>query len=228
MTHYSSIDLKDFDFVFSPRQPLAPPTVARVVLVGSLAQPYKGVDILLRSAAGCSAAGRAVEVVVVGDGKYRSELERLAVELGLQGRVTFTGNVPAGSAVRTVLDGADLFVLPSRTEGLPRAVIEAMARALPCIGSNVGGLPELLAAEDLVPSGDVAALTATLLEVLGDAARLAAMSSRNLEKAREFHHDALSAKRRAFYRHLRVTIETHGQHAPSVAREVTAGAPHAA
>ena len=196
--------------------------MARLVVVGSLAQPYKGIDVLLRAAARCIAAGRLVETVVVGDGKYRSELERLAVELGLENRVTFTGNLPAGAAVGTILDSADLFVLPSRTEGLPRALIEAMARALPCIASDVGGIPELLSPEDLVPAGDVAALAAATLGALGDPARLAAMSARNLAKATEFHHDALSARRRAFYGNLRANIEAHRHLTPNVAREATA------
>ena len=222
VTHYSSVDLKDFDFVFGARPPSQPLPVARLVVVGSLAQPYKGVDVLLRAATGCIAAGRPVEVVVVGDGRYRPELEHLSSELGLHGRVTFTGNVPAGAAVRTVLDAADLFVLPSRTEGLPRAVIEAMARALPCVASDVGGIPELLPSEDLVPPGDVAALTSTLLAVLADPGRLAAMSARNLEKAREFHHDVLSAKRCGFYRDLQANTEAFHAMTQGVLHEVTA------
>ena len=222
VTHYSSVDLKDFDFVFGARPPSAPLLVARLVVVGSLAQPYKGVDVLLRAAAGCIAAGRPVELVVVGDGRYRPEMEQLSSELGLHGRVTFTGNVPAGAAVRTFLDAADLFVLPSRTEGLPRAVIEAMARALPCVASDVGGIPELLPPEDLVPPGDVAALTSTLLTVLADPGRLAAMSARNLEKAREFHHDVLSAKRCGFYRDLQANIEAFRARTQDVLHEATA------
>ena len=62
----------------------------------------------------------------------------------LRDRVRFRGQLTTPVDVRAELDRADLFVLPSRQEGLPRAMIEAMARALPCIGSSVGGIPELL------------------------------------------------------------------------------------
>lgn len=74
-----------------------------------------------------------------------------AGRLGVADRVTFVGTVPAGAAVRAHLDAADLVVVPSRTEGLPRALIEAMARGLPAVGTTVGGIPELLADVDLVP-----------------------------------------------------------------------------
>jgi glycosyltransferase involved in cell wall biosynthesis len=122
-------------------------------------------------------------------------------------RITFTGALPAGPAVRGQLDLADLFVMPSRTEGLPRAMVEAMARGLPCIGSSVGGIPELLAQEDLVPPGDADALARKIAEVAGDPHRLAAMSARNLAKAKLYSGSALAERRMAFYRHVREATE---------------------
>ena len=91
--------------------------------------------------------------------------------------MTFLGQLPAGEMVRAQLDKADLFILPSKTEGLPRALVEAMARALPCIGTTVGGIPELLPSEDLVPPGDVKALAETIEDVLRRPERLAKMST---------------------------------------------------
>ena len=105
--------------------------------------------------------------------------------------------------MRRILDSADLFVLPSRTEGLPRALVEAMARALPCIGSAVGGIPELLDASDLVPAGDSAALAAKIQEVLRDPLRMEKMSRRNLAGAQEFVDSVLAERRRRFYQHVR-------------------------
>jgi glycosyltransferase involved in cell wall biosynthesis len=131
-------------------------------------------------------------------------------------QVSFAGNLPAGAPVRRMLDAADMFVLPSRTEGLPRALIEAMARGLPCVATDVGGIPELLVSEDLVPAGDAMSLAAKLMSVLGNPQRRAAMSARNLEKAREFHYDALSLKRRDFYTHLQLQTQA------AVARRVVA------
>ena len=128
--------------------------------------------------------------------------------LGLGPRVRFLGQLPAGDAVRAELDRADLFVLPSRTEGLPRAMVEAMARALPCIGSTAGGIPELLPAEDLLPPGDAAAQARKIREVVSDPGRMARMSARNLEKAEEYRDDALRERRVAFYQNITNQTET--------------------
>jgi glycosyltransferase involved in cell wall biosynthesis len=109
--------------------------------------------------------------------------------------------------VRDELDQADLFILASYQEGLPRAMIEAMARALPCIGSTVGGIPELLAPEDIVPPGDVAALSAKIREVVTNPERMARMSARNLEKAKEYTNEILRERQIAFYNYVRKSTQ---------------------
>jgi phosphatidylinositol alpha-1,6-mannosyltransferase len=130
-------------------------------------------------------------------------LEDLGRALGVDGRVRFAGLLPAGAAVRAELDAADLFVLPSRAEGLPRALIEAMARALPAIGSNVGGIPELLPADALVPPDDEQALAAAIAAAVRDPAWLDRMSAASLARAQEFRADLLASRRRAFYERVR-------------------------
>ena len=212
-THYSSVDLREGDFRsagLSVRPPIGP---IRLVTVGSLAQLYKGTDILIRAVAGCIASGTDLTLTIVGDGKYRPTLEASAKELGIAARVTFTGALPGGHAVKEQLDQADLFVLPSRTEGLPRALIEAMARGLPCIASRVGGIPELLPDEDLFPPGRVAELSSKITEVIADGARMKRMASANIAKAMEFRESILRERRIEFYRHLRKKTEdwAHGR-----------------
>ena len=178
-----------------------------LIMVGSLAQLYKSPDVLIDAVAVCTREGLDLRLTMVGDGKERPGLEAQAQALGLGPRVRFLGLLPAGEDVRAELDRADLFVLPSRTEGLPRAMIEAMARALPCIGSTVGGIPELLPPEDLVPPGDVGALARKIREVVGDPGRMAQMSARNLEKARRYGEDLLRERRVAFYRHIKACTQ---------------------
>jgi glycosyltransferase involved in cell wall biosynthesis len=196
----SDIDLDDDAFVDRPRPCRVASEPWNVVLVGSLEQLYKGPDVLIEAAALCAGFGPDLRITIVGDGKHRTELEALARARGLADRVRFRGELPPGNAVRAELDRADLFVLPSRTEGLPRALIEAMARGLPCIATAVGGVPELLAPSELVPPADARALAAKLCEVLGDAQRLLLLSAANLERARTFHLDALVPRRRSFFR----------------------------
>lgn len=175
----------------------------RLVFVGSLQQLYKAPDVLVRAFAACTGAGLDVRLALVGDGKHRAEIEALAAELGVADRVAFSGELLAGDAIRDQLDRSDLFVLPSRTEGMPRALIEAMARGLPCIASSVGGIPELLGADALIPPGDVDALAQRIQDIATDPARMAAMSAANLARARDYGGDALDARRRAFYEYVR-------------------------
>ncbi|MEB2283288.1 MAG: hypothetical protein B6D46_05950 [Polyangiaceae bacterium UTPRO1] len=174
-----------------------------LITVGTMAQLYKAQDVLIDAVARCSGDGLDLRLVLVGDGGYRTALAERAARLGIADRVRFTGGLAAGPAVRAELDAADCFVLPSRQEGLPRALVEAMARGLPCIGSTVGGIPELLPETDLVPPDDAAALAAKLREVLGDAARLAGAAARNLAAAAAYRDELLDEKRLDFYARLR-------------------------
>lgn len=179
----------------------------RLGFVGSLEQRYKAPETHLQAVRICRARGVDLEFALLGEGRLRRDLELRAAQLGLGSSVTFLGAAPAGAAVEKFLDGLDLFVLASRTEGLPRALIEAMARGCPAIGSTAGGIPDLLEASDLVPAGDAGALAAKILEVLGDAERGERMSYRNIAKAEEFTAAALGARRRLFLGEVRRQAE---------------------
>jgi glycosyltransferase involved in cell wall biosynthesis len=142
------------------------------VRLGTVARltPQKGIDVLLRSVAKLDRRGRAVELVVAGEGRDRAALERAAAGLP----VTFLGHV---DDVPTLLSTFDVFVLASRAEGLPLALLEAMAAGLPCVATDVGDVGR--AAGDtvvVVPPEDVAALTAALDDLVVDAGRRAAVS----------------------------------------------------
>lgn len=201
-TNYSSIELSREYFEERTRPRAASPP-ARLVTVGSLEQRYKGVDTVIESIGICRARGVATRLSVVGDGKRRLELMQLVEERELVGEVTFLGQLPGCRAVMDVIDDHDLFVLASRTEGLPRAMIEAMARGLPCIGTAVGGIPELLEPDELVPPDDATRLAAKIQEVLCNPARMEEMGRRNREKAREYAEEVLAKRRRKFYEHIR-------------------------
>jgi glycosyltransferase involved in cell wall biosynthesis len=201
-THYSNVDLDSIGIAEYPCK-VSPQGAFQVVTVGSLAQLYKGTDVFIDAVARCIRSGIDLTAVIVGDGKYRAQLMSQAERLGLSSRIRFTGQVTAGLAVRNILDTSALFVLPSRTEGLPRALIEAMARGLPCIGTNVGGIPELLDPSELVPAGDAVALSLKIQEVLCDSARMRMMSRRNLAGVREFCDQKIAERRTSFYRHVR-------------------------
>lgn len=205
-TYYSDVELFPGSFVDAPRT-FGPKALHRLVFVGSLAQLYKAPDVLIDAVEQCTREGLNIELVLVGSGRYQAALESRAAALGLNGRAQFRGQLTTADAVRTELDQADLFVMPSRTEGLPRAMIEAMARGLPCIGSTVGGFPELLPAQDLVAPNNASALARRIREFVTDPARMAQTSTQNLAKARQYTGTSLNERRQAFYRHLRACTE---------------------
>ena len=210
-THYSSADLPDAVFAVAPRRYERQTVPCRLVAVGAMAQRYKAYDVLLRAARQCVEEGLDLTLTLVGDGRHRLELEALAATLSLGGRVTFAGELPGEEAVRRVLAESDVFVHPSKAEGLPRVVIEAMAQGLPCIASTVGGTPELLPAEDMVAPGDTEGLATRIQAVLGDPERMTKMSERNLAKAREYHQNVLRERRAVLFRHVRRCTEEYAR-----------------
>ncbi|MBV8832654.1 MAG: glycosyltransferase family 4 protein [Acidobacteriaceae bacterium] len=203
VTSYSSIELDSTQILStSSRTPVK--GVATLVFVGSLEQLYKAPDVLLRALGLATARGCDLRLRIVGDGRYREELQVMALKLGIAERCQFLGQLPGGVAVQNVLDGSDIFVLPSRVEGLPRAMIEAMARGLPCIGSTVGGIPELLEPESLVKPGDPDQLASAIETLVADPERQKRMAMRNLREAAKYVDHQLRKKRIEFYRHVKL------------------------
>jgi glycosyltransferase involved in cell wall biosynthesis len=168
-----------------------------LVTVAALDQPYKGIAILLDALSELRQTGRFVQLFVAGAGVLLPELEARAQSLGLNSNVQFMGQLDR-EGVRRMLDAGDVFVLPSLTEGLPRALLEAMARGLPAIATNVGGIPELLPPEDLVPPRNATALARRLRDLMDDAVARRAMGERNRDIAYRFHERVQAPLRRAF------------------------------
>lgn len=153
-----------------PDVPLPPPMedTRAGPRVGSLARltSQKGFDVLLRALALLPD----VTAVLVGDGPDRKSLEQLAEQLGLRDRLEVTGWL---SDPRPLLSTLEVFVLPSRYEGFPLSVVEAMLAALPVVASDVGSVREAVIHREtglLVPPEDVDALVGALGELLADEA----------------------------------------------------------
>ncbi|KQC39114.1 glycosyltransferase [Frankia sp. ACN1ag] len=225
--HYAYGRLSAQDFTAARPRAARPPVPATLVTIGSQDRRYKGHDILLAAVGLLDAWGYRLRVVIVGTGRHHPALVRAAGRAGLTDVVEF---VPAldRAGVRAVLDAADLFVLPSRTEGLPRVLIEAMARGVPSIATAVGGNVELLAPQDLVPPEDPERLALRIAEVLASPGMLAAMSARNRAAAEDYRGDRLAARASAFYAALAGNPPADGAAAPPPERAVPAVATPAA
>ncbi len=172
---------------------------ALVGSVGCLA-PRKDYGTLLEALALLAGRGRAFQVVLVGDGPERAALESRAAALGLGARVRFLGE---REDVERLLRAMDVFVLSSREEGIPNALLEAMAAARPVVATAVGGTPEVVRDGEtgwLVPPGSPAALADALEQALAhpdEARRRGAAARRAVEAAMGI--DAMVRRHEAFY-----------------------------
>ncbi len=119
---------------------------------------------------------------IVGDGPLRKDLESEAVRLGIEKNIIFLGK---RNDVREILEKTSVFVMASLREGLPVALVEALAMGLPVIGTNVGGIPEVITSGEngfVIPARDEKALAGSILDVFKDPGSLAAMGRRSREK----------------------------------------------
>ena len=171
----------------APRATAAAPLIVFLGIVGE----RKGTDVLLAALAKLDAAGVAWRAVFGGNGEVDAA-QAQAAALGLDGRVEFTGWVGEAEVDR-LLRRADIFVLPSRAENQPVAILEAMARAVPVVSTDVGGIPgQVVDGETalLVRPGDAAALAAAIGRLIDDPGLRARMGAAGL--ARFESHFAVS------------------------------------
>ena len=204
----SDAALDDLAFASEDLHEWRPPAEFVLVTVGGLDQPYKGTGILLDAVHELRRQGAGVKLRIVGDGRLLAHYKRQGEALGLSRVVEFVGQQDR-AGVRAALDSAHLFVLPSLTEGLPRALLEAMARGLPAVATNVGGVPELLPSECLVPPRDAHALAVRIEQMMGDQPGRRRLGHRNRAHARRYHERCHSTIRRDFLTAVRHASATH-------------------
>lgn len=207
-TNYSSINLQDNDYKFLSNVELTSKyaktasKVWRFVAVGSLEFDYKGADVLIKSLSELIKCGYRIQTTWLGGGKLLDDYKLMAEKYSLQNYIEFKGAVGKKS-LKEYLINSDLFILPSKTEGLPRAMIEAMAFSLVCVGTNVGGVGELITQSYLSESNSVSSLTEVISNTLQrDTNELVDAARRNYDKAKEFHKESLELKRTNFYKEL--------------------------
>ena len=195
---FSSINLSEHS-ILSGIKKKSSNKVLHILSMGILDQMYKGPDVLLQALAICKQKGFHFHLVWIGGGLNLEKVRQMADELGLGDNVSFKGTVTERAYIENEMDNSDLFVLASRTEGLPRAMIEAMARGLACIGSRVGGIPELLQDEYLFERENEQELAEMIMNIGADSNKLAAMSAQNVETAKRYTNSRLDKERTGFY-----------------------------
>lgn len=173
---------------------------ARLVCVASL-QPYKGIPVLIEACRRLAAAGHRFRCDVVGEGRQRAELERRIAAAGLGDRVRLRGALRQDE-IAALLGLATIVVLPSvvsrdgQMEGIPVALMEAMAAQRPVVASAISGIPELVEHGVnglLVEPGNAVALAAAIAQLLAKPERGREMGRRGSDTVRlRFRLDAVT------------------------------------
>ena len=126
--------------------------------------------------------------------------QTLANKLGIGENVEFLGTIPSGSAMFEWMENLDFYLIPSLQEGLPRALVEAMSRAVPCIGAQTGGIPELLSSDYLYPAKDIDSLAHLILRMSRDKDFQKAAARANFKTAKKYGAEILTKQRLQFWR----------------------------
>jgi len=198
---YSSVELPDDKFgtmrIYTTKNQY---TIIHVA--NSFSGYGKGHITLLRATKIVLDKGYNIRTIFVGDGPLKSEFEHYANELGISSNVVFTGRLSSGDAVRGALKNADIFVFPTKAEGLPRVVLEAMAMGLPVLSSPVCGIPEIVDREYLFNSDSAQDFSNAIIRLISNPEIMTNLSRKNINIAYEFRSSKLQDKRISFYKKL--------------------------
>ena len=161
---------------------------------GKIDMQYKGYQYVVQALSELKKSGINAVYQLAGNGDNRYLLEQ-AKKYGVEDRVEFLGSM-TNEAVLDWMSTLDLYLQPSDTEGLPRALIEAMSVGCPCVGSDAGGIPELIDKESIFSRGCVSELVSAIFRVM---ATPDVFAKRNYQKSQQYSLKAITDKRNAFF-----------------------------
>ncbi|RDI41656.1 glycosyltransferase [Falsibacillus pallidus] len=157
---------------------------------------YKGQEYVIKAMSRLIREGYNIEYHLAGGGE-NTYLKSIAEKYGVLDKVKFLGSLPH-EKVFEYLDNIDIYIQPSKTEGLPRALVEAMSRGCPSLGSNIGGIPELIDENFTFSAGSVDEIYRLLKNT--DKNMMLEEACRSFKKAKEFDTKLLENKRLTFYK----------------------------
>lgn len=161
---------------------------------------YKGQQYIIQAIAELKKKGITnIEYELIGGGTG-SYLKKLARELDVEDQVKILGQMPHDE-VFSWLDGLDIYAQPSRQEGLPRSVIEAMSRALPCIGARTAGIPELLNGECIFSnsSREISEICLILSNMVHSSNKMKKYAEENFVESKKYARKTLVNRRTHFF-----------------------------
>lgn len=169
----------------------------------------KGHKELIDAVAMANNKGYNTRIVFVG-GDYMNGIKKLsdyANNIGVLDKIEFAGYLKTKKEVLEQLSKADIFVMPTKAEGLPRSIIEAMSQGLPCITTNVSGNPELIQSEFLIDDFyDTNILAEKIIALVSNKELYESASKYNFENSKNYEESVLQARRDEFYNNLKKRI----------------------
>jgi glycosyltransferase involved in cell wall biosynthesis len=166
------------------------------VTIADLNVPYKAQGDVIRALSRLKSEGISCEYHLIGGGDP-SRLEIVSRNLAVESQIIIHGTIPHEN-IFPMLRDMDLYVHPSRTEGLPRAVVESFCVALPSIGSRVGGIPELLPDHRLFTPGSIDEIV-RLVKTMHSSEALESDAVQNWNRAHDFQASLLDERRSTFF-----------------------------
>ncbi|MBC2263811.1 glycosyltransferase family 4 protein [Listeria booriae] len=168
--------------------------IVKIGIIATLNTNYKGIDTAIEAMQLLQNSHPQTHLYILGPGNPDKWLQ-LAVNHHVAEAVRFCGILPAGEAVLNWLDTMDIYIQPSRTEGVPRALIEAMARGCAAVGSTAGGIPELLSPEYIHEIGNAHALADILSDLMQHPEKQIQQSKQNIAMAASYTKPVLQKRR---------------------------------
>lgn len=204
--YYSSINLEEEDY----NDTIFPHIEKKDFVIchtGWMVGYSKGHKIVIDTAKMLIDKGYPIVVKFIGDGPLRKEFENYSESLGISSSIHFLGQKNSFRDIQDELSRSHLFLFPSINEGLPRALIEAMANSLACVSTDSDGIPELLDKEYLVSYSNII-MSETLVEkFINDEQLRIKVAKRNFKKAQEYRKDVLMKRRSDFYMKYKCLIQ---------------------
>lgn len=180
--------------------------VFHVGIIGNIAVKYKGYDVLLKAVNKLpKEIKEKIKISFVGGGDP-TYLNSLIEKNNLNSEVNVIGKLKAGKEIFDFLDTLDLYLHPSKQEGLPRVVIEAMSRACPVLASSVAGTPELINEKYIHSPGDASKLSKDIERLIDNKEELKEMAKDNFENSKQYLFETLENRRYNFFKDIKSNL----------------------
>lgn len=203
---FSDVDLNINDYANKGKKYVKSKKI-KLVFVGMFFELYKNQLNLIGALKILKKFDLDFELSMIGDGRYLNICKKMAQKLSLE-NVSFLGALPKWKMIDQMRK-SDIFILPSRAEGLPRAIIQAMAQGIVCLATNVGGISDILNPEQLIKTGSPIDIANKIIDLSMNPKEMTRIASRNLKLSKQFSESNQQKKRVEFYNQIRKVSELY-------------------